>query len=105
MRHILDYKILKEWGFVWSTKRTIAGVEYCTSYFKEKTDETDAHGFRSITLMMLPHPNYNAQWIMSYLDSKSQFDVLFRGRIADKYALNKILKSCIVFKPKKSKKR
>ncbi|MFT6879117.1 MAG: hypothetical protein ACJARG_000041 [Arcticibacterium sp.] len=91
MEHILDYETLKEWGFIWATGRD--GI--VTSYLKQKSTETDAHGFRPITLTMYPHPNLNIHWIMSYLDADSNIDTLFRGRITSKTVLKCILKSCI----------
>ena len=100
MKHILDYDILKEWGFVWAAKQDFGSGDVVTSYLKEKSFETDAHGFRSITLTMLPHQNFNIHWIMSYLDADSSIDTLFRGRITSKTALECILKSCVFFKPR-----
>ena len=99
MKHILDYDTLKDWGFIWATKQDFGNGDIVTSYLKEKSFETDAHGFRPITLTMCPHQNFNTHWIMSHLDSDSNIDTLFRGRITSKTTLKCILKSCVFFKP------
>ena len=99
MKHILDYDTLKEWGFIWASKQDYGEGDVVTSYLKERSSETDAHNFRSITLTMYPHPNFNIHWIISYLDAETNIDTLFRGRILGKTALKCILKSCLFFKP------
>ena len=103
MEHILDYDILQEWGFVSALTSDFGNGPVVTSYYKENTYGTDAHLYRSITLTMFPHDNFNVQWIMHSLDAKSPLDNVPRGTIENKTTLECILNSCIVFKPDTTK--
>jgi len=99
MIHLIDYETLKEWGFVWATKVDYGHGDVVTSYIKKESYETDAHGFNSIILTMIPHPNVNKIWVIRYLDSGSGENILFKGIIKSKTTLKCILKSCLFFKP------
>ena len=92
MKHLLDYKILKEWGFIWAEKDD-NGV--CTGYLKQDTSDTDMFGLMPIFLSVYCHPNLNMIWIMSVLSDDG--DVLFHGKINNK-DLNSILKACLIWK-------
>jgi len=105
MKHLLDYETLKEWGFTWATKRDFGKEDVVTSYYKATSTETDAHGLKPITLSMYPHPNFNVQWHLAYLNADLGYEVLFIGVINTKEALVQILSSCLVFKPKGNKEK
>ena len=102
MKHLLNYEILQEYGFVWASANDYGGKKIVDSYIKQDSSETDAHNFRPISLQMFYHPNFHSQWIMSYcIDKPDTIHTLFRGRIGNDKALKQILESCVVFKPSK----
>lgn len=100
MKHLLDYDILKEWGFAWATKKEYGDDDIVVSYLKAESFESDVHDFKSILLSLYPHSNFARYWMISYLGAKEKTDVLFRGRIEGKQDLECILKSCLIFKPR-----
>jgi hypothetical protein len=100
MKHIINYDILKDWGFAWATTKEYPDGEIVVdSYLQKDTTHTDAHDFRDIILSLLYHPNFSPYWVLSYSNAETEFDVLFRGMIQDDKTLECILESCLVYKP------
>lgn len=95
LKHILDYKLLKAWGFVWAEKRFNGKI--VTAYLAKYT-HTDMFGFDDIHIAYMPNQNVGNTWIISLLETKK---VLFEGVIPDKETLEVILKSTLIFKPNK----
>ena len=98
MKHLLDYDVLKEYGFDWATT---SKTDQCVLSYITKFDHTDLHGFgSSIWLQRIPHPTFMWIWHLSVIDSGDS-TVLFQGQIRNTKALKVILKSTLVFKKKK----
>ena len=99
MKHLIDYEILKDWGFEWGAKDNFNGEDICTLYILSDTGHTDMFGFEPIILQMFPDFTLGHIWVLSAF--KKDVKTLFTGVIGSKEALKQILKSCIVFKPNK----
>jgi hypothetical protein len=102
LKHILDYNVLKEWGFIWAEKTNENVVIFYVT--KEPTLQTDAHGFRNISLMVVRTDSWY-RWLLSTVDCSKRYGkkdkgmILFFGVIKDKESLKTILESTIMFKP------
>ena len=107
MKHLLDYELLKEWGFEWAVKREYAGEELVDSYIMLSSIHTDMFGFMPISLSFYQHENVNVIWVLSVVGAKdgggTKVDTLFKGKINNREDLLKILELCLVFKPKPAK--
>lgn len=100
LTHLLDYDILREWGFVWASYKVMGEKKVVSCYVKLATHST-YHWFKRLTLSMHYDQNVAVKWILfrdgdEILNSK---DTLFQGRIKGKIALSYIMKSCVIFKP------
>ena len=93
LKHLLDYKTLKVWGFVWVQKEDDGTV---ISYVIQKTSHTDMFGFEYITLMVFPDTHTHVKWHMHVGVARK---TLFTGCIKNKSDLKCILKSTLIFKP------
>lgn len=98
MKHLIDFNILKEWGFDWSSVENINGEQLVTGYIKTSTTESDFHSFKPLSLAMHSNLNINQYWILARI-SEEDHDILFKGKINDIDALKCILDACVVFKP------
>ena len=98
MKHLLDYNLLQEWGFIWATRKDFGNGLIVTSYEKSSTSNTDAHGFKAIQLRLVIHLNFSHFYELSYSPYTGTNDILFRGVIRSKKTLDCVLRSCIVFK-------
>lgn len=100
MKHLLDYELLKEWGFEWAIKTDFGDdKDVVNSYLKKDSGETDMHFFAPISLSFYPDPNLNIKWYLEYLGKHPGGRRLFKGSIKDNNTLRCILESCLVFKP------
>lgn len=99
MKHILDYNILKEWGFTWAERRYFpSSKKLVISYFLDESKiRTDMFSRQSFGLFLLPHPNISEYWILSPLERDEE--PLFKGQIKNDTALKHILESTLIFKP------
>lgn len=95
-KHLLNYKILQEWGFVWVIKTD----DIVTYYATIKFNHTDIFDLRNVSLMLLD-PVYK-RWIIKILDKRKKVPLttLFYGRL-NKHNLETILEATLIFKPKK----
>lgn len=97
MEHLIDYDILKKWGFVTASTITYNEKTFVDSYVTEKAPFTDFFAFNHIMMSVHPQPNIGYIWVISVM-SKHDWTI-FKGKISGKVALQQILKSCIIFKP------
>ena len=102
--HLLNYEILKKWGFMWATYQDYNGKSVVTSYVAE-TRHTDLHNFQPIAISWFLGPNCNKIWFIDTLaDKKKDRSILFRGIINSDTALRYILSSTLIFKPNNKEK-
>jgi hypothetical protein len=94
-KHILNYKILQEWGFMWAIKRNDGCV---TSYCTKETYHTDMFDLRPLSLMFLDE-NFN-RWHLTILDDDADAPLkdLFYGQLNDDN-LEIVLKAIMIWKP------
>jgi len=96
MKHILDQKILKKWGFKWAQTEKDTVI----SYVIDNTSHTDMFLGDPVMLAMYPDPNTGVKWYLTALGGKNTQDrVLFSGQIPSWKDLDCILKCTLIFKP------
>ena len=95
MRHILDYDILQEWGFVWAAQNDDGVV---VVYATPDTWHTDMFFGKEIGLYLMPDNNTITKWHLCVLGDVPGGD-LFRGVINSKEDLECILRCTLIFKP------
>jgi hypothetical protein len=106
MKHLLDYDLLQDYGFIWVSKCDLgSNRDVVAIYLKEEDYGTDIHDFKPIVLQMIPNINVNTFWTMRYMTEEKHQEVIFSGIIKSKTALKHILESCVIFKPKKQPKK
>ena len=94
LKHLINYKILQEWGFLWFNYCDDGTVkQYCT----QRTLHTDAFNLQPIIMCLFPHPNLGSAWHIFY--SVGEQVVLFQGRIENDNNLRAILESIYPHKP------
>jgi hypothetical protein len=98
LKHILDYKILQKWGFIWALKRDDG---YVTSYVTEKTYHTDMFGFQPLSLTFLD-PNFRRWHLVILNDKNGMLDNLFYGQLNNEN-LETVLEAIMIWKPKKAR--
>lgn len=102
MKHLIDYALLQEWGFIWCTIQNIDNEEVCTSYFLKEIQGSSIHNYNSIMLSVVPNDYFQHEWILSIAGDTTQYGgLLFRGCIRNAASLDIILGSCLIFKPLK----
>lgn len=98
LKHLLDYRTLKAWGFEWANYTSDDDNIVC-DYISEFT-HTDLFQFRSVSLSLVPNLNQNWLWEISLLKKVDlKTETIFRGRIDNKKQLETIFKAVLIFKP------
>jgi len=101
LKHLINYKILQEWGFLWFNYNSNDGtvIQYCT----QRTMHTDLFFLQPIIMCLIPHPNLGSAWHIFYsigtTSSIGEQITLFQGRIENDSNLRAILESVYPIKP------
>ncbi len=99
LTHLIDYEILKEWGFEWGTYMIFNKQKIVTVYFIQDTSHTNKFLFQPVVLQWCSGKKWT---ILMLIEEKEKIqNVFFEGEITGKINLRTILKSVLVFKPKK----
>ncbi len=91
LKHLLDYPLLQEWGFIWAGKSGSVVLSYIVQH-----TESDMFCGGPVSISAIPHPNLGRMW---FIHDMTNDERLFSGRIRNKKDLESLLECILVFKP------